>query len=109
MDKEQILEISRRENRNRDLADLAASTRAGNIAGHVGALLCCLVSVLSVRLTNTVIYSPWVIYFSILGTHYLIKFKMLKKKTDLAITLLHFAMCILNLILFVLRLTGVKK
>ena len=39
MEKEDILEISRREHQNRDLAELEASVQAGNLAGRVGALL----------------------------------------------------------------------
>ena len=65
MDKEEILEISRRENQNRDLAELEAASQAGNIAGRVGAGVCCLISVIFHRFTGTLLYSPWVIYFSI--------------------------------------------
>ena len=43
MEKEDILEISRREHQNRDLAELEASVQAGNLAGRVGAGVCCLV------------------------------------------------------------------
>lgn len=74
MEKEDILEISRREHQNRDLAELEASVQAGNLAGRVGAGVCCLVSALFVRAVHTVLLGPWVIYFSILGTHALVKF-----------------------------------
>lgn len=82
MEKEDILEISRREHQNRDLAELEASVQAGNLAGRVGAGVCCLVSALFVRAVHTVLLGPWVIYFSILGTHALVKFLKLKRKTD---------------------------
>ena len=49
MEKKDILEISRREHQNRDLAELEASVQAGNLAGRVGAGVCCLVSALFVR------------------------------------------------------------
>ena len=67
MEKEEILAISRRENKNRDLAEAATAQQAGNIAGRVGACVCCLVSVVFVWATGTMLYSPWVIYFSILA------------------------------------------
>ena len=63
MEKEEILAISRRENKNRDLAEAATAQQAGNIAGRVGACVCCLVSVVFVWATGTMLYSPWVIYF----------------------------------------------
>ena len=47
---------------------------------------------------------PWVIYFSILGTHALVKFQKLKRRTDLVLTILYLAMCLLFLLLFLLRL-----
>ena len=92
MEKEEILAISRRENKNRDLAEAATAQQAGNIAGRVGACVCCLVSVVFVWATGTMLYSPWVIYFSILGTHSLVTYRKKKRKTDLTLTILYFAM-----------------
>lgn len=77
MEKEDILAISRRENKNRDLAEAEMSAQAG-------------------------------IYFSILGTHYLVRFVKAKRKTDLTITVLYFAMFILCFVFFVLRLIEAK-
>ena len=54
------------------------------------------------------LFSPWIIYFSILGTHYLVKFIKVKRKTDLTITILYFAMLILCFTFFMLRLVEVK-
>ena len=55
MEKEEILAISRRENKNRDLAEAATAQQAGNIAGRVGACVCCLVSVVFVWATGTML------------------------------------------------------
>lgn len=107
MEKEEILAISRRENKNRDLAEAATAQQAGNIAGRVGACVCCLVSVVFVWATGTMLYSPWVIYFSILGTHSLVIYRKKKRKTDLTLTILYFAMFLLFLVLFAVRLVGV--
>lgn len=108
MEKEEILAISRRENKNRDLAEAATAQQAGNIAGRVGACVCCLVSVVFVWATGTMLYSPWVIYFSILGTHSLVICRKKKRKTDLTLTILYFAMFLLFLVLFAVRLVGVR-
>lgn len=108
MEKEEILAISRRENKNRDLAEAATAQQAGNIAGRVGACVCCLVSVVFVWATGTMLYSPWVIYFSILGTHSLVIYRKKKRKTELTLTILYFAMFLLFLVLFAVRLIGVR-
>ena len=108
MEKEEILAISRRENKNRDLAEAATAQQAGNIAGRVGACVCCLVSVVFVWATGTMLYSPWVIYFSILGTHSLVIYRKKERKTELTLTILYFAMFLLFLVLFAVRLVGVR-
>lgn len=108
MQKEEILKISRKENKNRDLVDIEISSQAGNVAGRVGACVCCLISLVFYWVTDSPLLSPWVIYFSILGTHYLVKFIKIKKKTDLAITILYYAMCVLALAFFVVRLVEVR-
>lgn len=63
MNREEILQASRNENRNKDLAELEVVYQAGIHAARVGALVCCMVSVLSSALAHAILYSPWVIYF----------------------------------------------
>ncbi len=99
MNKEEILQASREENKNRDLAELDATYKAGNIAGRVGALVCCMLSFLVSFIADIVLYSPWVIYFSIMGTHWLVRAVKLKKKSD-------WVLCAMFLILAVLAFAG---
>lgn len=106
MNREEILQASRKENKSKDLAELEVSYRAGNIAWRVGAMVCCLISVISFWITDTMLYSPWIIYFSILGTNSLVKYLKIKRKSDLVLTILFLSMCILGLVFFILRLTG---
>ena len=47
MNKEEILKASRKENKNKDLAEIEVMYQAGSHASRVGALACCLVSLLS--------------------------------------------------------------
>lgn len=108
MNKDEILEISRRENGRKDLADLAVTEQAGHMAGRVGACVCCLISVMVHYLTDALLYSPWIIYFSILGTHYAVKFGKIKRRSDLFLCVVYFAMCLLAFAFFVLRLAEVK-
>ena len=106
MNRDEILELSRRENRDRDYAELEAAAHAGNVAGRVGACACCLVFLLSRWITGILLYSPWIIYFSILGTHYLVKYTRLRKRTDLLLSGTYLCLGTLALIFFVLRLMG---
>lgn len=108
MNKEEVLNMSRKENQNKDLVELDVMAQAGNIAGRVGACVCCLIVIIYHRITNTMLCSPWIIYFSILGTHYLVKYVRLKKKTDLSLSILYFAMCLLAFVFFILHLVEIK-
>ncbi len=106
MNRDEILEASRKENKSKDLAELEVSYHAGTIAGRVGATVCCLISVIFVWITDTMPYSPWIIYFSILGTNSLVKYLKIKRKSDLVLTILFLSMGILGLVFFILRLAG---
>ena len=53
MNKEKILESSRRENKNRDLAEMEVTAQAGNIAGHVGAAVCVVLTLIFRIFTKT--------------------------------------------------------
>ena len=79
MDKDEILEKSRSENKNQDLAEISVVTQANSIAARVGAALCCLVSVLLMRMRHFFPCGPWIIYFGILGTSYLVRFIKIKR------------------------------
>ena len=104
MDKEKILESSRKENKNRDLVELEVAARAG----RVGAAVCVLLSLVVRLLTDSYLLSPWIIYFSIIATHSLVKYAKLRRKTDLVLSLVYLAVCLSFLVFFVLRLVEVK-
>ena len=53
MNKEKILESSRRENKNRDLAEMEVTAQAGNIAGRVGATVCVVLTLIFRIFTKT--------------------------------------------------------
>ena len=108
MDKEKILESSRKENKNRDLVELEVAARAGHIAGRVGAAVCVLLSLVVRLLTDSYLLSPWIIYFSIIATHSLGKYAKLRRKTDLVLSFVYLAVCLSFLVLFVLRLVEVN-
>lgn len=108
MNKEEILNASRKENGNKDLVEVEVYNEAGNYATRVGATTCCILSLLSFWIADTFIFSPWVIYFSILATHWLIRYKKKKIKSDLILTVMFMLLSLGALVGFVYRLFEVS-
>lgn len=108
MKKDDILNASRKEHKNKDLAEIEVIYQAGSHADRVGALVCCLLSLLSSMLAHTMIYSPWVIYFSILSTQWLVRFIKMKRKSDLVLTILFLILSVLAFAGFIRRLLEVR-
>lgn len=108
VNKEEILNASRNENKNKDLAELAVVYQAGIHSARVGALVCCIISVLSSMLVHTLLYSPWVIYFSIITTQWLVRFIKAKRKSDLVLAILFLSLAILAFVGFINRLLEVR-
>ena len=108
MKKDEILNASRKEHRNKDLAEMEVVYQAGSHASRVGSLVCCLLSLLSSVLAHAMIYSPWVIYFSIIATQWLVRFIKMKRKSDLVLTVLFFVLSILAFVGFVSHLLEVR-
>ena len=106
MKKEEILEKSRNENQKADEMELFALASAGKLAAQVGMTVCCLVACLQVILTDTISFESWMIYFSILGTVYLVKYVKLHKKHELLLAVLYLCLFVFFTILFVIRLVG---
>ena len=103
MNKEEILKASRKENKNKDLAEIEVMYQAGSHASRVGALA----SLLSSMLAHTMLYSPWIIYFSMIATQWLVRFIKMKHKSDLVVAILFLCLTILALIGFIRRLLEV--
>ena len=107
MNKEEILKASRKENKNKDLAEIEVMYQAGSHASRVGALVCCLISLLSSMLAHIMLYSPWIIYFSIIATQWLVSFIKMKCKSDLVLAILFLSITVLAFVGFVRRLLEV--
>ena len=108
MKKDDILNASRKEHQNKDLAEIEVVYHAGSYASRVGAFVCCLLSLLSSMLAHTMIYSPWVIYFSIRTTQWFVRFIEMKRKSDLALSIIFLILSILAFAGFVRRLLEVR-
>ncbi|MFR7636645.1 MAG: DUF6442 family protein [Lachnospiraceae bacterium] len=107
MNREEILKASRKENKNKDLAEMEVIYQAGSHASRVGALVCCLISLLSSLLAHIMLYSPWIIYFSMISTQWLVRFIKMKRKSDLVVAILFLCLTVLALVGFIRRLLEV--
>lgn len=107
MKKEEILEASRKENKNKDFAEMETTRTAGNYSAAVGTIACLIISILASHLAHTILYSPWAIYFSIVGTNWLVRALKGKKKSNFAIGIMFILLAVLAFVGLVMRLTEV--
>lgn len=108
MNREEILQASRNENKNKDLAELEVVYQASVHAARVGALVCCMVSALSSALAHAILYSPWVICFSIFTTQWLVRFLKIRRRSDLVLAIFFFSFAVLAFVGLVYRLLEVS-
>lgn len=106
MNKDDILEKSRRENKGPDEMEQYVMAAAGKIAAKVGMLVCCIVAILQVIFTDAISFESWMIYFSILATTFLVKYIKLHSKHELWVAVLYTVLFIMFAVLFILRLVG---
>ena len=107
MDKEEILEKSRKENQNKDLVEAAAMAKTNQIAISVGILACGVLEVLHAIFRETVDYGIWSVYFTMLSTTMLVKYAKLRHRHELLLGLLYTAFTVMFFVFYVLDL--VKK
>lgn len=101
MNREEILLKSRQENNGADAWEAEAMAQAGRIAGHVGMLLCSLAALLEAVITGNVSMDSWMIYFGILTATFTVKYVKMRRKHELALTILYGGMFVLFLALFI--------
>lgn len=83
MDKDEILERSRKEHKDRDFVEDEALALASKTAVWVGTIVCGLLTILQAVFQSGVLYGIWTLMFSILATTSLVKFSRLRKRYDL--------------------------
>ncbi len=107
MDREEILKASRKENKNTDLVEMEISIKAGNIAVRVGVIVCFLISVVARAVTGEYLLSPWAIYFSIIGTEWIVRAVKTKRKSDFIVGIFLSLIFVILFVLIILELIGV--
>jgi len=83
MNKEEVLEKSRKENKNLDLFEREVSQNAGNLAAIVAAILATIFYVIQVFVGLGQNYGLYAVVFSIPATGYLVKAIRMKNKKDI--------------------------
>ena len=108
MDKDEILERSRKENKDMDLVELEAVNKATGVAINVGLAVCVLLMMIHATLQVRMDNSAWTVMFSILTADFLYKYHKLRRRHELVIGLLYLFITILFFVWYLLDLLGVS-
>lgn len=104
MNKEEILERSRQENRRRDEMEADTFARAGQLATAVGGIVCMAVILLEGFIAGRINYGTWAVYLSMAGSMLLGKYRRLGKRHELVFGITELALAAVFFIMFVLQL-----
>lgn len=103
MDKNEILEKSRQENKGTDLFERDAMNSASQKAVAVGGLLCMFLSFADILLGGSFNYTLWGVYLSMTGTTLLVKYFHLRKPHELIFGIIELVLAIAFIVLHFLR------
>jgi len=103
MNREEILEKSRQENKNQDEMERDALAKAGQRACAVGGIVCALIIIFEALFVGQVNMSTWAVYLSMTGTMLLVKYTKLKKKHELVFGLMQLALALAFLVMYVIQ------
>ena len=106
MTKEEILEQSRKENKNKDTYDLEVQKTAATVAYFASFGLCVLVSAINWILARKVSAQVWIVFFGMLSVAFFVKFFKMKKLHELFVALGYLAIFAALTAVFVLDLLG---
>ena len=98
MDREEILAKSRKDYEKNDEYLLDALTKAGKISSQVGLIVTAIIVAGDQFVFNTYNYGAQAIYFAIMGTMNIVRYKYIKKKNDLVFGIIFSIGAILSLI-----------
>ena len=87
MDKDEILERSRKEHKDMDLVELEVNNKANAVANLVGVVVCGILTLLHAFVRDGIDTSAWTVMFSILSTIMLVKYARLRRRHELVVGL----------------------
>ncbi len=89
MNKEEVLEKSRRENNNRDIYENEVLREGGNIGAIVAAILAAIFFIVQIMLGGGQNYGLFAVVFSIPAASFVVKAVRLRRKHEIAIAILY--------------------
>jgi hypothetical protein len=104
MNREEILDKSRRENQSADERERLVQAQAGTRAMAVGVLLCTGILLAETILGWTISLQIWVVYLGMLATRSLVRFRPLRRTQDLLLGLLYLTVAAVFLVMYFLGL-----
>ena len=87
MDRDEILERSRKENKDMDLVELEAISKANMVANTVGVVVCGILTLVHAVFRDGIDTSAWTVMFSIMSTIMLVKYVKLRRRHELVVGL----------------------
>ncbi len=88
MKKEDILEMSRRENKNKDMTEIEAMNRASRIATITGSALCMVISILDWNITRTINWACWAVDFGMMSVLNILQYIKLRQGSKLILAII---------------------
>ena len=107
MDKNEILEMAQKDNKNLDLADIEAQKSGAYIGYFVLGIIVIIVTFVDRYVLKKYDFGMLFACFSMLFTAFLVKFIKLKKKHELLCTIVYGCATIVCLVCWILQLTKV--
>ena len=98
MDREEILAKSRKDYEKNDEYLLDALTKAGKMSSQVGLLITAIIVAGDQFVFNTYNYGAQAIYFAIMGTMDIVRYKYIKEKKDLVLGIIFALGSVLSLV-----------
>ena len=95
MDKDEILERSRKDNKDMDLVELEVNNKANAVATLVGVVVCGILTLVHAVFQDGIDTCVWTVMFSILSTIMLVKYVKLRRRHELMIGLIYLFITVL--------------
>ena len=106
MNKEDILKMSREENQNGDEREAKIKLRSYAVSASIGALICMVFVLIESVVFDRSTAAIWTIYTGMLFSKSLLDAVKLKRKADIALTILWGICCVLNVAIYILDNIG---
>lgn len=106
MNRDEILEKSRKENSSYDEMERDVIVKAGQKATAVGGIMCAVIIILEVIFSDSLSGSIWAVYLSMTGTSLIVKYIGLKNKVELIFGSIQLLLAAIFFAMYVVDLAG---